>query len=120
MSSYTIWHNPKCSTSRFVLDALREAGLDPVVRDYQKEPPREAELREALTVLGMDARGLIRNKNSLYRELDLDNPNRSEDELIAAMAENPVLIERPVVFGSNNAKLCRPKETVFEIIYTTN
>lgn len=114
--SYVIWHNPKCSTSRFVLDALREAGIEPVVRDYLKQPPSPQELREVLASMAIGARQLLRQKNTPYHELGLDDPELSEDTLITAMAGHPVLIERPVVLGPKGAALCRPKETVFELI----
>lgn len=113
---YVIWHNPKCSTSRFVLDALREAGIEPAVRNYLKEPPTQKELREALATMKIGARQLLRSKSKYYHDLELDNPELSEDDLITAMAEYPELIERPVLFGPRGAGLCRPKETVFEMI----
>lgn len=113
---YVIWHNPKCSTSRFVLDALREAGIEPTVRNYLQQPPTQDELHEALAAMKIGARQLLRQKNTPYHDLGLDNLELSEDDLIAAMAENPALIERPVLFGPKGAAVCRPKETVFEMI----
>ncbi|WP_211341122.1 arsenate reductase (glutaredoxin) [Paracoccus methylarcula] len=114
--SYVIWHNPKCSTSRFVLDALRDAGIEPLVRNYLKEPPTQEELRKALAATGLGARQLLRQKNTPYHDLGLDDLELTEGDLIAAMAEHPELIERPVVLGPKRSALCRPKETVFEII----
>lgn len=116
MSGYTIWHNPKCSTSRFVLTALREAGLDPVVRDYQKDPPSVTELRDALARLGIAPRDLLRRKNTPYDALGLGDATLSDDALITAMSENPAVIERPVVFTPETARLCRPKEVVFDLL----
>lgn len=116
MDRYVIWHNPKCSTSRFVLNALREAGLDPEIRNYLSDPPSPAELQEALQSLHIGVRQLLRQKNTPYHDLGLDDPSLSDDALIAAMAEHPVLIERPVVFSPKGAKLCRPKETVLDLI----
>ncbi|WP_347138023.1 arsenate reductase (glutaredoxin) [Paracoccus sp. SSK6] len=116
MSDYTIWHNPKCSTSRFVLQALQDAGADVAVRDYQAQPPTVAELRAALDRLGIAPRGLLRRRNTPYDDLGLGDPALSDDALIAAMAEHPGLIERPVVFGPKGARLCRPKETVFDLL----
>ncbi|MDP0928777.1 arsenate reductase (glutaredoxin) [Paracoccus onubensis] len=116
MDRYVIWHNPKCSTSRFVLNALREAELDPEIRNYLSDPPSPAELQEALQSLHIGARQLLRQKNTPYHDLGLDDPSLSDDALIAAMAEHPVLIERPVVFSPKGAKLCRPKETVLDLI----
>lgn len=116
MSGYTIWHNPKCSTSRFVLTALRDAGIDPVVRDYQKDPPSVAELRDALARLGIAPRDLLRRKNTPYDALGLGDPSLSDDALIAAMAQHSAVIERPVVFTPDAARLCRPKEVVFDLL----
>lgn len=114
---WVIWHNPKCSTSRFVLQALRDAGIEPVVRDYQKEPPTEAELRAALTAAGLPARGLLRKKSPAYEELGLKSQALDEADLVAAMAARPEVIERPLVFlPGGDARLARPKETVFEML----
>ena len=119
MGNPVIWHKQTCSTSRWVLGVLRDAGLAPVVRDYIAEPPSEAELRDALTRLGLDARGLIRRKGTPFAELGLADPALSEDALIAAMAAHPILIERPVVLAPHGAILCRPKERVFDLFPTT-
>lgn len=116
MSEYLIWHNPKCSTSRFVLQALREAGVDLTVRDYQQQPPSAQELRDAVDRLGIAPRGLLRRKNTPHDHLGLSDPALSDEALIAAMADHPALIERPVVFGPTGARLCRPKETVFDML----
>ncbi|MCZ0960311.1 arsenate reductase (glutaredoxin) [Paracoccus benzoatiresistens] len=116
MSDYTIWHNPKCSTSRFVLQALQDAGAEVEVRDYQAQPPTVGELRAALDRLGLAPRGLLRRRNTPHDELGLGDPALSDDALIAAMAEHPALIERPVVFGPKGARLCRPKEAVFDLL----
>ncbi|WP_299911636.1 arsenate reductase (glutaredoxin) [uncultured Paracoccus sp.] len=113
---YTIWHNPRCSTSRFVLDALRAGGVEPVVRDYQKDPPSVDELRAALKVLGIGARELIRRKGTPHDELGLGDPSLSDDALIAAMAEHPILIERPVVFSPKGSAVMRPKEGVYDLL----
>lgn len=114
--TFTIWHNPRCSTSRFVLQALRDAGADVTVRDYQAQPPTTAELRNALDRLGMGPRDLLRRRNTPYDDLGLGDPALSDDALIAAMADHPALIERPVVFAPSGARLCRPKETVFALL----
>ena len=116
MSEYLIWHNPKCSTSRFVLQALQDAGVDPAVRDYQQQPPSAQELRDALDRLGIAPRSLLRRKNTLHDDLGRGDPALSDESLIAAMADHPALIERPVVFGPRGARLCRPKETVFAML----
>ena len=116
MADYTIWHNPKCSTSRFVLQALQEAGVDVEVRDYLAQPPSTSELRDALDRLGIAPRALLRRRNTPHDDLGLDDPALSDDALITAMAKHPALIERPVVFGPKDARLCRPKETVFDLL----
>lgn len=117
---WVIWHNPRCSTSRFVLEALREAGVQPQVRDYQKEPPSEDELRAALAAAGLGARGLLRRKSPVFEELGLRDETLSEAGLIAAMASRPEVIERPLVFAPDgSARLCRPKETVFDMLGAT-
>lgn len=114
---WLIWHNPRCSTSRFVLDALRGAGLEPAVRDYRTEPPDEAELRAALAAAGLEARGLLRRKGPAYDALGLGDERLTGADLIAAMAARPELIERPLVFAPDgSARLCRPKETVFDLL----
>lgn len=116
MADYVIWHKPTCSTSRFVLNALREAGITPEVRDYIADPPSEAEITDALRRAGLGARDLLRRKGTPYQELGLSDPALSEGQLIAAMAAHPLLIERPLVFGPAAVILCRPKEWVFELL----
>lgn len=109
--TYLIWHNPKCSTSRFVLQALRDGGVDPVIRDYQKDPPSVDELRAAVAALGLGPRDLLRRKDAPPEVLPLQG-----DALLAALSDMPRLIERPVVFTDDGAHLVRPKETVFDLL----
>ncbi|MFN3525911.1 MAG: arsenate reductase (glutaredoxin) [Paracoccus sp. (in: a-proteobacteria)] len=116
MTGYVIWHKPTCSTSRFVLAALRAAGIAPEVRDYIADPPSEAEIAAALQQAGLTARDLLRRKGTPYQELGLSDPTLDDASLIAAMAAHPLLIERPLVFGPSGAVLCRPKERVSEIL----
>ena len=85
MSDYTIWHNPKCSTSRFVLKALQDAGVGLTVRDYQKQPPTADDLRDALDRLAMAPRDLLRRRNTPYDDLGLGDPVLTDDALIAAL-----------------------------------
>lgn len=113
---YVIWHNPKCSTSRFVLAAMRDAGIAPVVRDYQQQPPTATELRAALAGMGIAARDLLRRKSDLYGDLGLADPVLDDAALIEAMAAHPALIERPVVFTPQGAALCRPKEKILDLL----
>ncbi|GGE93137.1 arsenate reductase (glutaredoxin) [Stappia taiwanensis] len=114
--SVSIWHNPRCSKSRQTLELLREKGVEPEVRLYLKDAPDAAEIRAALTALGLtDPRALMRTKEALYRELDLASET-DPDRLIAAMAANPVLIERPVVFNGTRAAIGRPPEDVLALL----
>lgn len=111
-----IWHNPNCGTSRKVLQLIREAGHTPAVVDYVKTPPSRAEIERALKDMGLSARELLRKRGTPYDELGLDDPAKSESELIAAMADHPLLIERPVVRTPKGVRLCRPPERVLEIL----
>jgi arsenate reductase (glutaredoxin) len=112
----TIWHNPKCATSRKVLDMIRAAGISPDIVDYVKSPPTAAAIRSALKAMGMKPRALLRRKGTPYEELGLDDPKLSDAALIAAMHEHPILIERPVVQTQKGARLCRPPERLQEIL----
>ncbi len=113
--SITIWHNPRCSKSRQTLALLRERGIEPQIRLYLKEPPDEAEIRAVQKMLGLPAIGLARTKERIFRELGLskDSP---EGEIVRAMAEHPILIERPIVIAGARAALGRPPEAVLEIL----
>jgi arsenate reductase (glutaredoxin) len=112
----TIWHNPKCSTSRKVLDAIRAAGVEPEVIEYVKTPPSRVKLVQLLKGMGMTPRALLRRKGTPYDELKLDNPKLGDDTLIAAMLEHPILIERPIVETAKGVRLCRPPEKLNEIL----
>ena len=114
--STVIWHNPQCSTSRKVLEMIRSKGVEPTVVDYQKTPPSAAEIKAALKAMGMKPRDLLRKKNTPYDELGLDDPKLSDAALVAAMAEHPLLIERPVVHTEKGTRLCRPAERLQEIL----
>lgn len=111
----TIWHNPRCSKSRQTLALLRDEGVEPEIQEYLKDAPTEAEIRNALKLLGIAPRALMRTGEALYKELGLKDV-ADDDALIAAMAANPVLIERPVVFSKGKAALGRPPEDVLEIL----
>ena len=112
----TIWHNPKCSTSRKVLETIRAAGMTPDVIDYVKTPPSVAAIKAALKAMGMKPRALLRRKGTPYEELGLDDAALTESVLVAAMQEHPILIERPVVQTSKGTRLCRPPERVNEVL----
>lgn len=116
MSNVTIWHNPRCSKSRQTLALLRDRGIEPTIVEYLKTPPSEAELTHVLAELGMAPRDLMRKKEAPYEELGLADEVRTEAELVAAMANHPVLIERPIVFVGGRAALGRPPENVLSLL----
>ena len=115
--SVTMWHNPRCSKSRQTLALLQEKGIEPRIVKYLETPPTAQELKEVIRMLGLSsARDLMRRKEKEYRELGLDDPAKTEDELITAMVEHPRLIERPVVIKDGKAALGRPPEQVLDIL----
>jgi len=112
----TVFHNPACGTSRNVLALLRERGIEPVVVEYLKTPPSRQQLRETIARSGLPARDFLRKRERLYEELDLDNPKWSEDQLAQFLAENPSLLNRPVVETGKGVRPCRPAETVLDLL----
>ena len=112
----TIYHNPKCGTSRNVLEALREKGIEPTIVEYLKTPPSRAELKRLAAKNGGTVADILRWKEPLAKELKLDKDKSSDDRLLDAMAAHPILIDRPIVVTEKTAKLCRPAETVKEIL----
>jgi len=114
--SITIWHNPACGTSRNVLGLIRNSGAEPTIVEYLKTPPDRPTLRDAIARLGIAARGLLRRKGTPYDALGLDDPTLDDDALIDAMLAHPILIERPIVQTPLGIRLCRPSETVLEIL----
>jgi arsenate reductase (glutaredoxin) len=108
----TIYHNANCGTSRNVLAAIRAAGIEPRIVEYMKTPPTRVELKDLMARMGLTVRQLIRQKEPLFRELRLDERDVGEDELLDAMIENPILINRPIVVTDYAARLCRPSELV--------
>ena len=112
----TIYHNPKCGTSNNVLAILRDEGLEPEVIEYLKTPPTREKLMELIGKMGGNPRQVLRQKGTPYDELGLANPSLTDDQLIDAMMEHPILINRPIVVTSKGVKLCRPSETVRELL----
>ncbi|MBL8660637.1 MAG: arsenate reductase (glutaredoxin) [Rhodospirillales bacterium] len=112
----TIYHNPACGTSRNVLAMIRNSGEEPRIIEYLKTPPTRAELADLIARMGIAPRDLLRQKGTPYNELGLDDPNLSDDELIDRMIEHPILINRPIVVGPQGVRLCRPSETVLDIL----
>ena len=109
-----IYHNPRCGTSRKTLALLREKGVEPEIVEYLKTPFTAAELKELLAQLGLLARALIRKKEAAAS--GIDPASLSEDALIAAMAEHPIIVERPIVVANGKAALGRPPEKVLEVL----
>jgi arsenate reductase (glutaredoxin) len=112
----TIYHNPNCGTSRKVLGMLRESGVEPRVIEYLKTPPSRAELLQLLASMGMTPRQLLRRKGTPFDELGLDDPAKSDAELIDAILAHPILMERPVVVTDKGVRVCRPAEKVMELL----
>ena len=112
----TIYHNPKCSKSRQTLELLKENGITPTVIEYLQTPPTAEALKSILAKLGMAPRDLMRKKEDIYAESELDNPSLSDDALIEFMIQHPILIERPIVLANGKAALGRPPEQVLDIL----
>ena len=116
----TIYHNPACGTSRNTLAMIRASGVEPEVIEYVKTPPSRERLVELINAMGGDVRAVIREKGTPYAELGLANSNLSDDALIDAMLQHPILINRPSVVTAKGVKLCRPSELVLAILDTPN
>jgi len=112
----TIYHNPLCSTSRKTLEILKDSGAEVTVREYLKTPPTRDELRRLYDEAGMTPRDGLRAKEPLAEELGLNRPDVTDDELLDAMVAHPILINRPLVETEKGVRLCRPQETVREIL----
>lgn len=112
----TIYHNPKCGTSRNVLGLIRNSGAEPEVIEYLKTPPARAELVDLIARMGIPVRELLRRKGTPYDELGLDDPKWTDDALIDQMMAHPILINRPIVVTPLGVKLCRPSESVLDIL----
>ena len=112
----TIYHNPLCGTSRKTLEILRESGAEPTVIEYLTAPPSRDELKRLYERAGISPRDGLRAKEPLAEELGLNRPEVSEDEILDAMMEHPLLINRPLVVTDKGARLCRPQEVVRDIL----
>ena len=112
----TIYHNPRCSKSRQALELLRGYGIEPTIVEYLKHPPGKKELKALLERLGMEPRDLMRKKEDAYRAQGLDDPGLSREQLIAALAEHPALLERPIVVTDERAVVGRPPEKILDIL----
>ena len=114
----TIYHNPKCGTSRNTLAMIRESGADPQVIEYLKTPPSREKLVELISEMGISVRDLLRQKGTPYDELGLGEDKWLDDQLIDFMMEHPILINRPIVVTDKGVRLCRPSEKVMELLPT--
>ena len=116
--SVTIYHNPKCGTSRNVLEMIRRSGVEPKIIHYLETPPTRVELEMLLVQMRMPARKLLRQKGTPFDELGLADETLTEDQLIDAMMMHPILINRPIVVTDKGAALCRPSEVVLTLLNT--
>ena len=114
--SVTIFHNPRCSKSRQTLSLIQEKNIDINIIEYLKTPPDISQLRQILKQLGYEPRQLMRKSEQIYKDLDLGNENKTTEDLVIAMAQNPILIERPIVLSGEKAAIGRPPESVLNIL----
>jgi len=111
-----IFYNPKCSKCQLTLDILNDKGVKPAVIEYLNTPPNSTELNKVLDLLNIEPRDLMRKHEAPYKENNLDNPDLNRDQLIQAMIDNPILIERPIIIKGNKATIGRPPEKVLDIL----
>ncbi len=116
MIDVVIYHNPACGTSRNTLALIHNAGIEPHVIDYLKTPPTRDMLRQLAVRAGLTIRDLLREKGTPYAELGLGDPSLTDDRLLDAMAEHPVLMNRPLVVSPKGVALCRPSEAVLDLL----
>jgi arsenate reductase len=116
MSKITIYHNPKCGTSRNTLEMIRNSGVEPRVVLYLENPPTGDELQSLIAAMGIPVREVLRQKGTPYDELDLDNPKWTDDELLDFVGQHPILMNRPIVSTPLGTRLCRPSELVLDLL----
>jgi arsenate reductase len=114
--SVTIYHNPDCGTSRNTLAMIRQSGAEPVIIEYLKKPPSRERLIELIVAIGIPTRALLRQKGTPYAELGLGENKWSDNDLVDFMLVHPILINRPIVVTPKGVKLCRPSETVLDLL----
>ncbi|MFB7143007.1 arsenate reductase (glutaredoxin) [Agrobacterium deltaense] len=112
----TIYHNPSCGTSRNTLALIRAAGIEATVIEYLREPPTRENLARMIADAGLTVREAMREKGTPYAQLGLDNPDLNDDQLLDAMMETPILINRPFVVTPLGTRLARPSEVVLDIL----
>lgn len=116
MNDITIYHNPKCGTSRNTLAMIRNSGIEPNVVHYLESPPDKRTLETLIAAMGKGVRALLRQKGTPYEELHLDDPKWTDAQLIDFMLEHPILINRPIVVTALGTRLCRPSEEVLDLL----
>jgi len=114
-SNVVIYHNPRCSKSRATLKILQDHGIQPKIVEYLKNPLNDEEINELLVMLNTSPRNLLRKGEDVYKLLNLKNKNISDTNIVSAMVENPILIERPIVVIDGKAKIGRPPEQVLDL-----
>ncbi|MFM0245115.1 arsenate reductase (glutaredoxin) [Paraburkholderia sediminicola] len=114
--SVTIYHNPDCGTSRNTLAMIRNAGIEPEIIEYLKNPPDRATLKDLIVRAGLTVRATLREKGTPYVELGLAEASLSDEQLLDAMLAHPILINRPIVVTQLGVRLCRPSEVVLDIL----
>ena len=112
----TIYHNPKCSTSRKVLELLQNSGHQPTIVEYLKTPPSRDRMKQLLAAMGMKPREILRRSGTPYDELGLDDPALTDEQILDALEAHPILMQRPVVVSDKGAVLCRPMERVADVV----
>ncbi len=111
-----IYHNPECGTSRNTLGLIRNAGIEPHIIEYLKTPPSRGLLKSLIARMGVPVRAVVRSKGTPYHDLRLDEPGVGDDALLDAMMAHPILINRPIVVTPLGVRLCRPSETVLDLL----
>jgi len=116
MNTVTIFHNPKCGTSRNTLALIRNAGIEPQVIAYLETPPTREQLVQLIADCGLSVRDVLRGKGDVYEQLKLDGPTWTDDQLLDFMVAHPILINRPIVVTPLGTRLCRPSELVIDML----
>ncbi len=118
MAEVTIYHNPKCETSRNTLALIRNAGIEPTVIEYLQQPPTREQLAEMIKASGLSVRASLRERGTPYADLGLGDPGLTDHQLLDAMMAHPILINRPFVITKKGTRLSRPSEVVLDILPT--
>ena len=112
----TIFHNPRCSKSRAALQIVKKLGIEPIIIEYLKNPPTPEKIKLILNKLGVNPRDIMRTKEPVYLEKELNNQDLANEELIDAIAESPILLERPIILVGGKVAIGRPPELILEIL----